>query len=222
MPQRAAVSTPKIRCLPLLHGGPPMIRMRPRFLMALAVVLLPAPLYAQPTGWQIDPQHTSIQFAVSHMQTSTVHGRFDKVNGTVKWDGGEFTSASVEIVTEVASINTGVPKRDEHLRTADFLQVEKFPTITFRSRKIEPAGPGKLRMIGDLTIRGVTRPVTFDVSGPKGPVKGPDGETRIGASATTTIDRRDFGLRWNRILEAGGLLVGFQVAITIEIELVNR
>jgi polyisoprenoid-binding protein YceI len=189
---------------------------------ALAFLFLALPLCAQTTEWQIDPQHTSAQFAVSHMRTSTVRGRFNKVAGTVKWDGRDFTSASVEIVTEVASIDTGVPERDAHLRTADFLLVEKYPTITFKSVKIEPASPGGARMTGNLTIRGVTKPVVFAVVGPSEPVRGPDGEIHVGASATATIDRRDFGLAWNRVLEAGGLFVGYQVAITIDIEIVKR
>jgi polyisoprenoid-binding protein YceI len=192
------------------------------FARALAFAFLAAPLYAQDAAWQIDPDHTSVQFAVSHMRTSTVRGRFNKTTGTVKWDGRDFASAGVEIVADVASIDTGVPERDAHLRTADFLMVEKYPTITFKSVKIEPAGPGRLRMTGNLTIRGVTKPVVLDVAGPSETVKGPEGAIHVGASATTTIDRRDFGLRWNRVLEAGGLLVGFQVAITIDIEIVSR
>jgi len=199
-----------------------MTQRRHPLLWALAFVFLASPLYAQATEWQIDPDHTAVQFAVSHMRTSTVRGRFNKTAGTVKWDGRDFSSASVEIVTDVASIDTGVPQRDAHLRTADFMLVEKYPTITFKSVKIEPAGPGRLRMTGNLTIRGVTKPVVLDIAGPSEPVKGPDGAIHVGASATTTIDRRDFGLRWNRVLEAGGLLVGFQVAITIDIEIVNR
>jgi polyisoprenoid-binding protein YceI len=184
-------------------------------------VFLASPLYAQTTEWQIDPDHTSVQFAVSHMRTSTVRGRFNQTAGTVKWDGRDFASASVEIVTNVASIDTGVPERDAHLRTADFMLAEKYPAITFKSVKIEPAGSGRLRMTGNLTIRGVTRPVVFDVTGPSPLIKDPDGGARVGASATATIDRRDFGLRWNRVLEAGGLLVGFQVGITIDIEIVK-
>ena len=196
---------------------------RPHSLLwALAFLPLASPLYGQGSAWEIDPDHTSVQFAVSHMRTSTVRGRFNKTTGTVKWDGQDFASASVEIVADVASIDTGVPKRDAHLRTADFMLVEKYPTITFKSVKIEPAGPGRLRMTGDLTIRGVTKPVVFAVVGPSERVRGPDGAIHVGASATASIDRRDFGLRWNRLLEAGGLLVGFQVAITIDIEIVNR
>ncbi len=156
------------------------------------------------------------------MRTSTVRGRFNKTAGTVKWDGRDFSTASVEIVTDVASIDTGVPERDAHLRTADFLMVEKYPTISFKSVTIERSGSGRLRMTGNLTIRGVTKPVVLDIEGPSESVKGPDGAVHVGASATTTIDRRDFGLRWNRVLEAGGLLVGFQVAITIDIEIVER
>jgi polyisoprenoid-binding protein YceI len=199
-----------------------MTRQWQPFAWALAFVFLASPLYAQATEWRFDPQHTSVQFAVSHMRTSTVRGRFNKTTGTVKWDGRDFASASVEIVADVVSIDTGVPERDAHLRTADFLMVEKYPTITFKSVKIEPAGPGRLRMTGNLTIRGVTKPVVLDIVGPSDSVRGPDGEIRVGASATGTIDRRDFGLAWNRVLEAGGLLVGFQVAITIDIEIVNR
>jgi polyisoprenoid-binding protein YceI len=199
-----------------------MMRGRHPLHWALAFVFLASPLYAQTTVWQIDPQHTSAQFAVSHMKTSTVRGRFDKTTGTVKWDGRDFASASVEIVADVASIDTGVPERDAHLRTADFLLVEKYPTITFKSVRIEPSSPGRLRMTGNLAIRGVTKSVVFDIVGPSEPVKGPDGEIRVGASATATIDRRDFGLTWNRVLEAGGLLVGYQVAITIDIEVVKR
>jgi polyisoprenoid-binding protein YceI len=186
------------------------------------LVFLASPLFAQTTEWQIDPQHTSAQFAVSHMKTSTVRGRFNKTNGAVKWDGRDFASASVEIVVEVASIDTGVPERDAHLRTADFLLVEKYPTIIFKSVKIEPASAGRLKMTGNLTIRGVTKPVVLDVAGPSEPVKGPDGAIHVGASATATIDRRDFGLAWNRVLEAGGLFVGYKIAITIDIEIVNR
>jgi polyisoprenoid-binding protein YceI len=199
-----------------------MTRPLQSFAWALAIVLLASPLRAQTTEWQIDPQHTSSQFAVSHMKTSTVRGRFNKTTGTVKWDGRDFSSASVEIVTDVASIDTGVPERDAHLRTADFLMVAKYPTITFKSVRIEPVSAGRLRMTGNLTIRGVTKPVVLDVAGPSEPVKGPDGAIHVGASATATIDRRDFGLAWNRILEAGGLFVGYQVAITIDIEIVKR
>jgi polyisoprenoid-binding protein YceI len=199
-----------------------MLRRRPVLLLALAIVFTSSPLYAQTTGWQIDPDHTRVQFAVSHMRTSTVRGRFNKTTGKVKWDGRDFASASVEIVADVASIDTGVPNRDAHLRTADFMLVDKYPTITFKSVKIEPAGPGRLWMTGNLTIRGVTKQVVLDVARPSEPVKGPDGAIHVGASATATIDRRDFGIRWNRVLEAGGLLVGFDVAITIDIEIVNR
>jgi polyisoprenoid-binding protein YceI len=199
-----------------------MARGRHPLLWALAFALPASPLGAQTTDWQIDPQHTSAQFAVSHMRTSTVRGRFNQTTGTVKWDGRDFASASVVIIVDVASIDTGVPERDAHLRTADFLLVEKYPTITFRSVKIEPTSPGRVRMTGNLTIRGVTKPVVLDVAGPSESAKGPDGAMRVGASATATIDRRDFGLAWNRVLEAGGLFVGYQVAITIDIEIVSR
>jgi polyisoprenoid-binding protein YceI len=193
-----------------------------RFGLALALVLTASPLYAQATAWQIDPEHTSAQFAVSHMTVSTVRGRFNKTTGTVTWDGKDLSAASVEIVIDTASIDTGVQKRDDHLRTSDFMNVAKYPSMTFKSTKIEATGPGKVRMSGNLTIRGVTRPVVFEVTGPSPLVKDPDGFTRVGASAVGKINRKDFGLVWNRILEAGGATVGMNVAITIDIEIVNR
>jgi polyisoprenoid-binding protein YceI len=193
-----------------------------RFAFVLALVLMAVPLSAQSTVWQIDPLHTSSQFAVSHMTVSTVRGRFNKTTGTVTWDGKDLSAASVEIVIDSASIDTGVKKRDDHLRTSDFMNVAKYPSMTFKSTKIEPDGTGKLRMTGNLTIRAVTRPVVFEITGPSPFVKDPDGATRVGATAVSTINRKDFGLVWNRILEAGGVMVGMEVAITIDIEIVNR
>jgi polyisoprenoid-binding protein YceI len=189
---------------------------------ALAFVSAASPLFAQATTWQIDTPHTSAQFAVRHMMVSTVRGQFNKTTGTVVWDGKDFSSAVVDIVIDASSINTREPQRDTHLRSADFLDVAKFPTLTFKSTKIEAAGAGKLRMTGALTIRGVTRSVVFDVEGPSAPIKEPTGRSRVGASATTKINRTDFGLTWNRMIEAGGAVVGDEVAVTIDLELVNR
>jgi polyisoprenoid-binding protein YceI len=190
--------------------------------LALALVFAASPLYGQATVWQIDPDHTSAQFAVSHLTVSTVHGRFNKTTGTVTWDGKDFSAASVSIIIDAASIDTGVKKRDDHLRTSDFMNIATYPTMTFKSTKIEVIGPGKLRMTGDLTIRAATRPVVFEVTGPSPFVKDPDGATRVGATAVGKINRRDFGLVWNRILEGGGAIVGMEVAITFDIEIVNR
>jgi polyisoprenoid-binding protein YceI len=188
-------------------------------LLLPALVLAAAPLHAQPATWQIDPAHTAAQFAVRHMMVSTVRGQFDKLSGTVTWDGKEFAGASVDVTIDANSINTREPKRDDHLRSADFFDVAKYPTLTFKSTKIEPAGNGKLRMLGDLTIHGVTKPVVFDVDGPTPAIKDTGGGLRVGASATTTISRKDFGLLWNRALEAGGMVVSDEVAITIDLEM---
>jgi polyisoprenoid-binding protein YceI len=186
-----------------------------------ALVLASAPLFAQGTAWQIDTPHTNAQFAVTHMMVSTVRGQFSKTTGTVVWDGKDFSTASVDVVIDAASIDTREPRRDDHLRSADFFDVAKFPTLTFKSTRIEAAGSGKLKMTGDLTIHGVTKPVVFDVNGPSAVLKEQNG-TRVGASATTKISRKDFGLTWNRAIEAGGVVVSDEVAITIDVELVNR
>jgi polyisoprenoid-binding protein YceI len=190
-------------------------------LLASALVLAAAPIYAQATVWQIDPAHTATQFAVKHMMVSTVRGQFTKTTGTVVWDGKNPASAVVNIVIDTASIDTREPARDNHLRSADFLNVAKFPTITFKSTKVEAAGEGSARVTGDLAIRGVTRRVVLEVDGPSAPVKDPASATRVGASATTKISRKDFGLIWNKVLEGGGVVVGDAVVITIDVEIVS-
>lgn len=190
--------------------------------LAAVFALLAGPLSAQAPAWQIDSAHSAAQFAVTHMMVSTVRGQFNKLAGTVNWDGKAFESASVDIVIDATSIDTREPKRDDHLRSADFFDVAKFPTITFKSTRIDPAGEGKLRMTGDMTIRGVTRPVVFEVSGPTPAIKDTGGNARVGASATTTVKRKDFGLLWNRTLDSGGVVVGDEVNVTVDIELVSR
>jgi len=188
---------------------------------ALALVFAAAPLYAQARIWRIDTPHTSAQFAVTHMMVSTVRGSFTKTTGTVTWDGKDFSSAVVDAVIDAASIDTRVQQRDDHLRSADFFDVAKYPTLTFKSTKIESVGPKKLRMTGDLTMHGVTKSVVFDVEGPSAPIKEQNGGLRVGASATTKISRKDFGLTWNRAIEAGGVAVSDEVAITLDVELVS-
>ncbi len=197
-----------------------MIRRTAQF--AAVFALLASPLFAQASAWQIDPAHSAAQFAVKHMMVSTVRGQFDKLSGTVDWDGKNFGTASVDIVIAAASIDTREPKRDDHLRSADFFDVTKYPTLTFKSSRIEPAGEGKLRMTGDLTMRGVTRPVTFEVTGPTPVIKDMSGNSRVGATATTTINRKDFGVVWNRALDSGGVVVSDEVAITVDIEMMSR
>jgi polyisoprenoid-binding protein YceI len=187
----------------------------------LILVFAASPAWAQATTWQVDPAHTATEFAVKHMMVSTVRGQFTRTTGTAVWDGKNVSSAVVNIVIDAASIDTRHPDRDSHLRSAEFLNVAKYPTITFKSAKIEPAGPGRARVTGDLTIRGVTRQVVLDVEGPSAPVKDPASATRVGASATTKISRKDFGLIYNKVLEGGGAIVGDEVTITIDVEIVS-
>ena len=197
-----------------------MSRSAPVFAAVLALVA--ASVSAQQTSWQIDSTHSSAQFSVRHMMVANVRGEFGKMNGAVQWDGKTFSNAQVEVTIDAASINTREPKRDDHLRSADFFDVAKHPTLTFKSTKVEAAGPGKLKMTGDLTMRGVTRPVVFDVTGPTDVIKDGRGTSRVGASATATISRKEFGLTWNRAIETGGVVVGDDVTITIDVALISR
>lgn len=198
-----------------------MTRGLSRLAFVLALAIPPSTAHAQATTWKIDPAHTAAQFAVRHMMVSTVRGQFGKTTGTVTWDGKNIATAAVDVVIDASSIDTRVAARDADLRSANFLDVAKYPTIAFTSTKIEPTGPGKARMTGRLMIHGVTRPVVLEVDGPFGPIPSPSGQARYGASATTTISRKDFGLTWNKALETGGVVVGDEVAITIDIEIVG-
>ena len=152
------------------------------------------------------------------MMVSTVRGQLGKITGTVKFDGTAPRSVVADVVIDVTGIDTQEPKRDDHLRSADFFDVAKFPTMTFKSRRAEPAGAGRFRLVGDLTMHGVTKEVTLDVEGPSPEIR--QGNTRrIGAVATTTINRKDFGLNWSRMIETGGVVVGDMVSVTIDLEL---
>jgi polyisoprenoid-binding protein YceI len=172
--------------------------------------------------WDIDPVHTSVQFSVRHMTISNVRGEFGKVTGTVSSEGSDPKTVRIDVTIDATTINTHEPKRDADLKGPNFLDVEHYPTIVFKSKKIEPAGPGKWKLIGDLTIHGVTKEVTLRVEGPSEQVKDPYGNLRVAAHASTTINRKDFGLKWNKVLETGGVLVGEQVAITIDVEAVKK
>ena len=175
-----------------------------------------------PTQWQIDPAHSAAHFSVRHLMISNVRGEFSKVSGNVVLDPSDLTKSSVEVIVDATTIDTREPQRDEHLRSADFLDVANHPSITFRSKQITAAGAGRFKVTGDLTIRGVTRTVTFDVDGPTPPVKDPWGNVRAGVSATAKINRKDFGLVWNALTEAGGVVVGDEVSITFEAELIQK
>lgn len=179
----------------------------------------PQPTAATGTKWSIDPAHTSVTFGVRHMMVSTVRGEFQKVTGTVTWDPAQPDATTIEASLDVASINTREAQRDAHLKSADFLDVEKYPTIEFRSRGIGRSMAGGVEIVGELTIHGTTRVITLQVEGPTPEYKNPWGQTVMGASAKTTIKRSEFGMTWNTVLEAGGLLVGDDISIQLDVEL---
>lgn len=172
--------------------------------------------------YEIDPAHTNVQFAVRHMMVSNVRGVFSNLKGTVSWDPAHPEKSVVDVAIEAASIDTRNEKRDGHLKSPDFLDTAKFPSLTFKSKEVKQPSPGKLAVKGDLTIHGVTKEVTLDVEGPTDDVTDPMGSKKMGASATTKISRKDFGLTWNKVLEAGGVAVGDEVSITIDVELLKR
>jgi polyisoprenoid-binding protein YceI len=182
-----------------------------------AVLSLPAA--AATSNWQVDPAHTAAQFSVRHLAISTVRGQFKNVSGTVVLDESDVTKSKVDITIDTTTVDTGEPKRDGHLKSPDFFDVAKFPTMTFKSKKVEQAGAGKLKITGDLTIRGVTKEVVLDVDGPSAAVKDPWGNQRAAANATTKVNRQDFGVKWNATMDNGGVVVGDEVSITIDVEM---
>lgn len=173
------------------------------------------------TTWNIDPSHSTAQFSIRHLMISNVKGEFTKVTGQIVYDQKNPERVAAEASIDVSTINTREPDRDNHLKSPDFFDVAKYPSIHFKSKRAAKTSNG-LKLTGDLTIHGVTREVTLDVEGPTTPLKDPWGFTRVGASATTKINRKDFGLTWNQALEAGGVLVGDEVKISIDVELVAR
>jgi len=189
---------------------------------AIILVFFVIPIFAYGSTWQIDPDHSSFQFKVRHLMVSNVKGDFTKVRGMVTIDEQNIANLKVEITIDAASANTGHAKRDEHLRSADFFDVTKYPTITFVSKKIERTGANTLKVRGDLIIRGVTKEITVDVEGPTAEVKDPGGNFRRGATATAKINRQDFGIMWNRVLDTGGVVVGDEVNIYVEVELIKK
>ncbi len=173
------------------------------------------------TTWNLDPVHSVAEFKVKHMMISNVKGQFPKVTGVLTLDESDVTKSHVEASIEAASIETRDAQRDAHLRSADFFDVEKFPTLSFKSTRISVVRDGELAAEGDLTIRAVTRKVLFTIEGPTPSAKDPWGNTRIAVSATTKINRKDFGLTWNSVLETGGILVGDEVTITLDVQFVK-
>ncbi|MFB1479940.1 YceI family protein [Corallococcus sp. RDP092CA] len=189
---------------------------------AITLLAVAAPSFAFASTWELDSSHSSAQFAVKHMMVSTVRGAFSNVKGTIHLDDKDITKSTIEATIDAKTINTNEPKRDEHLRSPDFFDVEKFPTITFKSTKIAKAGKDKLNVTGDLTLHGVTKPVVLAVEGPTPETKDAWGNVRRGATATTKIKRSDFGLTWNKALEAGGVAVGDDITITLDLETTKK
>lgn len=171
---------------------------------------------AQVQTWQIDPNHTAAQFSVRHMGISTVRGAFTKVSGSAQYDPSNVSKTSIDATIDASSVDTRVSMRDNDLRSPNYFDVEKYPTITFKSKSVQAAGEGKLKIVGDLTIHGVTKEVALDVDGPSAPVTDPKGNSHLGASASTKVNRKDFGV--------GGSsnMVGEDITITIDVELVRK
>src|ERR1700719_4694145 len=176
----------------------------------------------KPAQWQIDPAHSAAHFSVRHLMISNVRGEFTKLSGSALLDPADPAKSTVEITIAAASVNTREPQRDEHLRSADFLDVAKYPALTFRSKRVEALGADNFKLTGDLTIHGVTKEVTFDVEGPTASVKDPWGNIRAGVTAAAKINRKDFGVAFNALTETGGLVVGDEVKITVEAELIQQ
>jgi polyisoprenoid-binding protein YceI len=190
--------------------------------MILAGLLAATSAFSAVSVYEIDPSHSSAQFSVKHLMVSNVKGQFSNVKGTVQYDPQNVAASKVDATIDVSTVDTREAKRDAHLKNPDFFDVEKFPTMKFVSKRVMPASPGKVKLLGDLTIHGVTKEVTLDVDGPTPEIKDPWGNQRIGATATTKLSRKDFGLTWNKALETGGVVVGDEVTITIDLELTKK
>jgi len=187
-----------------------------RLLLAVtAAIALSASAFAQAKTWQIDPNHSAAQFSVRHLGISTVRGAFTKVSGTAVYDPADVSKTSIDVTIDANSIDTRVENRDKDLRSPNFFDVAKYPTLTFKSKKVEAAGTGKLKITGDLTIHGVTKEVVLEVDGPTAPVQDPRGNSHVGASASTKINRNDYGV------SGAPSVVGNEIPITIDVELVS-
>ncbi len=198
-----------------------MIRIRTLSFVLWFALLTISAAFSQSATWNIDPQHSTAQFTVRHLAISNVSGNFTKLSGTVELNDKDITQSRVNAVIDVSSVDTRVADRDKDLRSANFFDVEKYPTIEFKSKKIVNNG-GKLQLVGDLTMHGTTREVTLDVDGPTPELNDPWGNVRRGFSASTTVNRKDFGLTYNHALKTGEAVVGDNVKIQIDVELVKK
>ena len=195
--------------------------MKPLPLLALSSLFL-SPALALAGTWDIDPAHSTVEFSVRHMMVTTVKGQFQKVKGTVELDEKDPSKSTVEVSIETASIDTREAKRDAHLKSPDFFDAAKFPALTFKSTKIEKAGKGKFKITGDLTMHGITKAVVLAVEGPSASIKDPYGRTVRGVMATGKLDRKDWGMTWNKALDSGGFVVSDEVKLDINAELAEH
>jgi polyisoprenoid-binding protein YceI len=189
-------------------------------LLTVTAVLASVPAFAQ--TWQIDSAHSRAQFSVRHLGISDIRGDFGAVTGSVEYDGKDITKARVTATIDVNSVTTRVQKRDEHLKTADFFDVANHPTMTFVSTSIAPAGNGTYAMTGNLTLRGVTKPVTLALVPPAGPITDHQGTVKIGAAASGAINRKDFGVDYHQVLPDGTLGVGDIIQIQLDVEMIKK
>jgi polyisoprenoid-binding protein YceI len=196
--------------------------MRRRMILAAALFCLVAPGLLHAAPWEFDPAHTGVHFKVRHLMVSSIRGEFEKVTGKIVYDEADVTKSTADITIDAASISTRLSQRDEHLRGPEFLDVAKYPAITFKSKRVEKTGNGALKMTGDLTIHGVTKEVVLTVEGPSPAIKDPWGFRRVGGQAAAKINRKEFGLAWNAALETGGVVVGDEVEITIDVEIYRK
>jgi polyisoprenoid-binding protein YceI len=197
-------------------------RMRP-LLLALGIALIfPSFLRAQEANWRIDPLHSGAHFSVRHMMISTVRGEFTGITGSVTYDPKDPARDAVEATIDCATVNTGVAKRDTQLKGPDFFDVAHYPTMKFKSKRVEKAGDGKLKVIGDLTINATTQEVVLDVDGPTAPIRDPHGNEKVGLAASTQISRKKFGITWNETMESGGIAVADEVSISLDLELIKN
>jgi polyisoprenoid-binding protein YceI len=188
----------------------------------IVVAALLAPLNAVAATYSIDPAHSTIGFKVKHLMITNVKGVFEKFKGTVNIDDKDISKSKVNVSIEMASVNTNIAKRDDHLRSPDFFDVAKFPAMTFVSTKVEKSGADTLKVTGILTIKGVSKQIILNVEGPTGEIESPQGDVKRGASATASINRQDFGVSWSKKLDGGGLVVADDVYISIDTELTRQ
>lgn len=189
--------------------------------VTVITTMLIAPSLASASTWEIDPAHTDAEFGVRHLMVSTVHGHLGKVSGTINLDEQDIGKSSVEASIDATAIDTREPKRDQHLKSPDFLDVAKFPTITFKSKRVAKVADDHYTVTGDLTLHGVTREIVLDVEGSPKPFTDPMGHNKMGGSARTKINRQDFGIAWNKALDNGGVVVGNDVDVVIDLELMQ-